>query len=82
MIFFVVVVLSWATHAYPEYLSTMAIHFFPIASNTSMAICFIGVLAVDGGVCFSCGLGREALFDWHAPHASIDEAMLAFMPGQ
>ena len=85
-IFAVVVDFNCPSHAYPENLSTMTSHFFPNASKRSMAICLIGVIALHGAVCFNTGLSSpwssDALLVCQAMHASMEEAMLAFIPGQ
>ena len=46
----VCVSLSCVSHAYPEYLSTVASHFFPIASNRSVPISSIGPSTIIGFV--------------------------------
>ena len=52
---------SFASHAYPEYLHTIASQLFPCASNRSIATWLIGVVGRDWDWPINSGLALEFL---------------------
>ena len=74
--------LSSCVRAYPEYLSTKTIHFFPIASNRSVPTSFIGYSADEGCVIFAVGLAWVGLSSLQTLQLSIVCLIEFFIPGQ
>ena len=82
VIFAVCVPVSCASQAYPEYRSTVASHFLPIASNRSVPISSIGRFTELGSVPLATGLACVGRSAWHGEHAAIACSISFFICGQ
>ena len=82
VIYAVYVPVRCVSHANPEYRSTVASHFLPVASNRSVPISSIGHAIELGSVPLASGLGCVVRSAWHKEHAAMACSMSFFICGQ
>ena len=73
---------SCVSQAYPEYRSTVASHFLPIALSRSVPILSMGRFTELGSVPLAIGLACVGRSAWHSEQAAIACSMSFFICGQ